>query len=67
MLFLLQYEVEREHLKSRTLWFTVWDWDRFGKNEFLGEVKVPLSSVDLSDYRQQWHTLQDTVSEPEIS
>ena len=46
---------------SRTLWLSVWDWDRFGRNHFLGEVRLPLSSVDLSDPTQHWYTLQDKV------
>ena len=41
---------------------SVWDWDRFGRNHFLGEVRLSLSSMDLSDSMQHWYTLQDNVS-----
>ncbi len=58
----VQYDVEQPKLGSHTVWFSVWDWDRFGKNEFLGEVRLQLSSVDISNYKHQWLTLQDTVS-----
>ena len=34
----------------------------FGKNEFLGEARVPLSSVNLSNCRRQIYALQDAVS-----
>ena len=40
----------------------MWDWDRFGRNQFLGEVRLSLSSLDLTDSTAQWYTLQDKVS-----
>ena len=58
----LQYDVEEAKLPSRTLWFSVWDWDRLGKNEFLGEVMIPLSTIDLKNCRNQVYALQDSVS-----
>ena len=60
-LFLLQYDISEAELESRTLWVSVWDWDRFGRNQFLGEVRLPLSSLDLSDTNDHWHALQDKV------
>ena len=39
----------------------MWDFDRFGKNQFLGEVQLPLSSADLNDHTPHWHTLQEKV------
>lgn len=39
----------------------MWDWDRFGRNQFLGEVRLPLASLDLTDARERWYTLQDKV------
>ena len=55
----VQYEVDRSKLLSHTLWFSVWDWDRFGKNEFLGEVKVPLTESNLNS-RAQFYDLSDS-------
>ncbi len=49
-------------IDSRTLWLSVWDWDRFGRNQFLGEVRLTLSSLDLSDTSEHWHSLQDKVN-----
>ena len=50
--------MEEANLSSRTLWFSVWDWDRFGKNEFLGEVRVPLTEAKL-DGQSQLYGLSD--------
>ena len=44
-----------------TLLLSVWDWDRFGGNQFLGEVRLPLNSLNLIDTSNHWHTLQDKV------
>ena len=57
----MQYKLSQSEVPHRTLWLSVWDFDRFGKNQFLGEVQLPLSSVDLNDPTPHWHTLQDKV------
>ena len=47
---------------SHTLWLSVWDWDRFGRNKFLGEVRFPLSEVDFAvSSSEQWYPLKDKV------
>ena len=57
----VQYKYSEADLSSRTLWLSVWDWDRFGRNQFLGEVRLPLSSLDLTDTTNHWYSLQDKV------
>ncbi len=58
---LFQYEVDKMKLTSRTLWLTMWDWDMFGKNKFLGEVSLPLSDAILNGPSTGWYPLQDKV------
>ena len=48
---------------GRTLWLSVWDWDRFGKHLFLGEVLVTIKTFDLSGYAKRWHLLKDKVGD----
>ena len=50
-----------EGLASRTLWLSVWDRDGIGRNQFLGEVRLPISSLDLNDLSPSWYTLQEKV------
>ncbi len=37
--------VHKEELKYKTLEVTVWDYDRFKSNDFLGKVEIDLSST----------------------
>ena len=39
----------------------VWDSNWFGKNNFLGEVKLPISSLDLTESTTHWYPLVDMV------
>ena len=57
----MQHRVSETELDPMTLWLTVWDWDRFGGNDFLGEIHLPLNSLDLQDTANHWHMLQDKV------
>jgi len=50
-----------DDLTSRTLWLSVWDWDGIGRNQFLGEVHLPISSMDLNDPSPSWYTLLEKV------
>ena len=60
-LFSLQYELPSVDVAKKTLWLSVWDWDRFGRNSFLGEVRVPLSELDLSVKMEKWWPLYEKV------
>ena len=44
-------------LRSRILEVTVWDYDRFGSNEFLGEVLLDLSNINAETEEPLWHLL----------
>jgi hypothetical protein len=41
----------------------VYDFDRFSRNDAIGEVRVPMSSVDLGRPVQAWRELQATPKE----
>lgn len=57
----LQYDVPESALLGHTLWLSVWDWDRFGRNQFLGEVRVALKEFDLSTCTERWYPLKEKV------
>ena len=40
-------DIPRKSINSKTLEVTVWDYDRFKNNDFMGEVKLNLSGNHL--------------------
>jgi len=47
---------------TRTLQLSVWHYDRFGHNAFLGEVEVPLDSYDIDSAVEECMTLRGKVT-----
>ena len=45
-------------LVSRTLYLQVLDYDRFSRDDPIGEVGLPLGDLDLSKVQTLWRTLQ---------
>jgi len=39
----------------------VWNSDRFGRNDFLGEVVIPLGYFSFESQTPSWHKLKDRV------
>ncbi|KAG1936897.1 protein piccolo [Pimephales promelas] len=48
-----------EQLKKKTLEVTVWDYDRYSSNDFLGEVLIDLSNTTQLDNTPRWHPLKE--------
>ena len=45
-------------LRSRLLEVTIWDYDRFGSNEFLGEISLDLGTLASGNNADpMWHVL----------
>ncbi|KAH9504706.1 Synaptotagmin-like protein 5 [Bulinus truncatus] len=55
----LKYSITRSELESRTLWVTVWHNDRLGRNDFLGEVTIPLDYYRFEESEPRWYPLQE--------
>lgn len=39
------------------------DFDRFSKHDMIGEIKIPMNSVDLGQPLQQWKDLESGEKE----
>ncbi|XP_035380869.1 protein piccolo isoform X2 [Electrophorus electricus] len=51
--------IHLEQLKRKTLEVTVWDYDRYSSNDFLGEVLIDLSNTAQLDNMPRWHPLKE--------
>ncbi|NWR68643.1 SYTL4 protein, partial [Centropus unirufus] len=58
---LLKYEINKSLLRTRTLQFSVWHHDRFGRNTFLGEVEVPLDSWNFKSHLEEFLPLHSKI------
>ncbi|KAF6207899.1 hypothetical protein GE061_016348 [Apolygus lucorum] len=56
---ILRFQVDIKDLELRTLWLTVWHSDMFGRNDFLGEVLMPLENKIFDDPHPKYYTLQE--------
>ncbi|XP_039254071.2 synaptotagmin-7-like isoform X1 [Styela clava] len=46
-----------DKIQQRVLYMQVMDWDRFSRNDPIGEVCIPLHQIDLTDSTSQWEYL----------
>ena len=46
-----------EKVQEKELEATIWDYDRFQENMFLGVVKIPLRNLFLNYKSEKWHAL----------
>ncbi|KFP56116.1 Synaptotagmin-like 5, partial [Cathartes aura] len=58
---MLKYVISHTQLETRTLQLSVWHYDRFGHNSFLGEVEIPLDSWNFEHQGDEWFVLQPKV------
>lgn len=61
---IMKYQIMKSELETRTLSVMVWNNDRFGRNDFLGEVNIPLDYYPFDNPTPIWHKLQDRVPSP---
>ncbi|XP_053526609.1 synaptotagmin-like protein 5 isoform X2 [Artibeus jamaicensis] len=57
----LKYTISHSQLETRTLQLSVWHYDRFGHNSFLGEVEIPFDSWNFENPSDEWFVLQPKV------
>ena len=57
----LQYIVEEDQLQSQSLCISVWKQNTLRENLFIGQVTLPLVSIDLNDPSHYWYTLTEVI------
>ncbi|KAA0709452.1 Synaptotagmin-like protein 4 [Triplophysa tibetana] len=58
----LKYSITRTQLLTRRLQLSVWHYDRFGHNVFLGEVEVPMDNHDIETGHEEYMALRGKAS-----
>lgn len=59
------FKVPYAEIGSKTLVLAVYDFDRFSKHDQIGQVRVPLNSVDLGGVVEEWRDLESPESDSE--
>ncbi|XP_056263823.1 synaptotagmin Va isoform X2 [Pseudoliparis swirei] len=57
------FKIPYSELGGQTLVLQVFDFDRFGKHDVIGEIKIPMKSIDLAQPIQEWKDLVGGVKE----
>lgn len=64
-ILILLLQVPYAEVGSKILTFAVYDFDRFSKHDQIGQVQVPLNSIDLGRVVEEWRDLQSPDMESE--
>ncbi|XP_075888594.1 synaptotagmin Va isoform X1 [Nelusetta ayraudi] len=51
------FKIPYSELGGQTLVLQVFDFDRFGKHDLIGEIKIPMNSIDLAQPIHEWKDL----------
>uniref|UniRef100_A0A8C6KFH8 Synaptotagmin Va n=1 Tax=Nothobranchius furzeri TaxID=105023 RepID=A0A8C6KFH8_NOTFU len=51
------FKIPYSELGGQTLVLQVFDFDRFGKHDVIGEIKIPMNSIDLGQPIHEWKDL----------
>ncbi|CAN8023304.1 synaptotagmin-1 isoform X4 [Ixodes scapularis] len=57
------FKVPYAEITSKTLVFAIFDFDRFSKHDQIGEVKVPMNTIDLAQTIEEWRDLTGVEGE----
>ena len=63
--FCVFQNVPYAEIGSKTLVFAIYDFDRFSKHDQIGQVQVPLNSVDLGRVVEEWRDLSSPENDSE--
>ncbi|CAF0755721.1 unnamed protein product [Adineta steineri] len=59
--------MHREELQYKMLEFTLWDYDRFKANDFIGQITIDLKDAKVIDDKPHWYRLQALRSREEAT
>ncbi|XP_010897567.1 synaptotagmin-2 isoform X1 [Esox lucius] len=57
------FKLPYAELGGKTLVMSVFDYDRFSKHDIIGEVKIPMNTIDLGQPIEEWRDLESADKE----
>uniref|UniRef100_A0A8D0GA01 C2 domain-containing protein n=1 Tax=Sphenodon punctatus TaxID=8508 RepID=A0A8D0GA01_SPHPU len=57
------FKIPYSELGGKTLVMSVYDFDRFSKHDAIGEIRIPMNTVDLAHVIEEWRDLQSAEKE----
>lgn len=57
------HQLPYAELGGKTLVMSVFDYDRFSKHDIIGEVKIPMNTIDLGQPIEEWKDLESADKE----
>jgi len=57
------FKVAYNDILTKTLVFSVYDFDRFSKHDQIGEIRLPMNQIDLAQTIEEWRDLQSVEEE----
>uniref|UniRef100_A0A3P9P9G5 Synaptotagmin n=1 Tax=Poecilia reticulata TaxID=8081 RepID=A0A3P9P9G5_POERE len=57
------FKAPYEELGGKILMMSVYDYDRFSKHDVIGEVKIPMNTIDLGRPIEEWRDLESADQE----
>ncbi|KAJ8395362.1 hypothetical protein AAFF_G00033470 [Aldrovandia affinis] len=57
------FKIPYQELGGKTLVMEVYDFDRFSKHDIIGEVKLPMKTLDLGQPIEEWKDLESAEKE----
>jgi len=57
------FKVAYNEILTKTLIFSVYDFDRFSKHDQIGEIRLPMNQIDLAQTIEEWRDLQSVEEE----
>ena len=59
------FQIPFQEMGGKTLVMSVYDFDRFSKHDIIGEIKIPMNTLDLAKPIEEWRDL-DSADQEEV-